>query len=78
MMNGSLHAPRLLDVKVEHHLTSLRNYNPPKENQAERQHYVTYILMSEVIGHCLKGGAFWKLEQNERQSIRMAFRTALT
>jgi hypothetical protein len=76
-LNGSAHAPSILDAKVEHHLTSLRNYTPPEGNE-ERQHFVIYVLMTEMIGTCLKGNAFWKLEQEERCNIRMAFRTALT
>lgn len=80
-LNGSHHAPQILDAKVEHHLTSMRNWQPAHGEAEERKHFVTYILMTEVNGVCLKGGTFWneaRFGEEQRKNIRMAFRTALS
>ncbi|KIW03929.1 uncharacterized protein PV09_04769 [Verruconis gallopava] len=77
-LNRSQHTPRILDAKVQHHLTSMRRYEPPEGTQEERKHYVTYVLMTEIEGLCLKGDVFWKLDQGQRRLIRLAFRIALT
>ena len=76
-LNSNEHAPKILDAKVELHLTSTRNFEV-EGGAEERKHFVTYILMTEVKGACLKGDVFWSLSQEERKLIRMAFRTALT
>lgn len=76
-LNESAHAPRILDAKVELHLTSTRNYDV-EERQDERMHFVTYVLMTEAKGVCLKGDVFWMFPEEDRKKIRMAFRTAIT
>jgi hypothetical protein len=76
-LNNCAHAPTILDAKVQLHLTSMRNFEPIEGTQEERHHYVTYILMTEVKGICLKGDTFWNLSEEERKMIRLAFRTAI-
>jgi hypothetical protein len=77
-MNKCAHAPKILDAKVELHLTSMRNFEPLEGTQEERYHYVTYILMTEAKSICLRDDVFWKLNEVERKMIRLAFRTALS